>query len=136
MNVLCKRNNEGGENTKTVCRATWRERWGDFITDTIAMCRLMMQDASFSLQENNVLAYIAGYVVRKVKYKVCCYCKESRLSILEVADECIHGERLKANMVALLAERVDLSILKCDVCYMELHLTVNTRLHHTARIHY
>ena len=53
----------------------------------------------------------------------------------EVADECIPGERVKANMVASLAERVDLSILKSDVCHMEsivLHLMVNIRLHHTA----
>ena len=52
----------------------------------------------------------------------------------EVADECIHGERVKANMVASLAERVDLSILKCDVCHMEsilLHLMANIQLHHT-----
>ena len=37
-------------------------------------------------------------------------------------------------MVASLAERADLSILKCDVCHMEsvvLHLTVNIRLHQT-----
>ena len=55
----------------------------------------------------------------------------------EVADECIHGERAKVNLVASLAERVDLFILKCDVCHMKyvvLHLVVNILLHHTARI--
>ena len=48
----------------------------------------------------------------------------------EVTNECIHGERVKAKMVASLAEGVDLSILKCDESMM-LHLVVNIRLHHT-----
>ena len=46
----------------------------------------------------------------------------------EGADECIHSERVKANMVASLAERVDLSINKCDFCHMKsnvLYLKVN-----------
>ena len=39
-------------------------------SDTIAMCMLMLQDASFSLQENNALTYIAGYIMRKLQDKV------------------------------------------------------------------
>ena len=37
----------------------------------------------------------------------------------KVADECTHCERVKANMVASLAERVYLSVLKCGVCHIE-----------------
>ena len=46
----------------------------------------------------------------------------------EVADECMHDERVKASMVASLAERVDLSIFQCDVCMESIVLI---RLHDT-----
>ena len=55
-------------------------------SDTIAMCMLMLQDASFSLQENNVLTYIAGYIVRKLQDNVCGACKGKLVATIDPAD--------------------------------------------------
>ena len=55
-------------------------------SDILAMCVLMLQDASFSLQENNVLSYIAGYIVRKLQDKVCGACKEKLVATIDPID--------------------------------------------------
>ena len=40
------------------------------------------QESDLSLQETNVLAYIGGFIVRKVRDKVCNTCKEKITSII------------------------------------------------------
>ena len=64
------------------------------VIDPLATCMVLLQDSSFSLQESNVLVYIAGYVVRKLKGKVCVPCREKLEGPIDPADH--HHQLLAA----------------------------------------
>ena len=54
------------------------------VKSILSVCTLPTKDEeSLTYQETNVLAYIAGYIVHKIKGKVCSWCTEKLLGIAD-----------------------------------------------------
>ena len=101
-----------------------------------------MFEESLTYQETNVLAYIAGYIVHKIKGKVhmCSSCTEKLLGIADTnnpshdliqmksyggliiprnsIESCLHQDHPKATLASKLNKVDNLQRLQCDACHL------------------
>jgi ribonucleotide reductase beta subunit family protein with ferritin-like domain len=124
------------------------------VRDILSVCFLPEDETSLDKQEFNVLAYISGYIVRKLRNIVCDVCVTNITSdisednaLLEavaqievdyrkVIDEIMYSSHVKATLVSTLKKNLAFEGISCAKCNLELlliHIMVNIRLHHTLR---